>query len=45
MSGTIKDNLDPTFQYTDEEINNIIKDCNLAELVETKGGANAIINN
>jgi ABC-type multidrug transport system fused ATPase/permease subunit len=33
MSGTIRDNLDPTFQYSDSEISNIVKDCNLTSLV------------
>lgn len=33
MNGNFRENLDPANQYTDEQIKNILKQCNLSELV------------
>ena len=40
---SFKENLDPSRLHTHEELEEIIKECNLAEVVESKGGLDSII--
>jgi ABC-type multidrug transport system fused ATPase/permease subunit len=38
IKSTFKENLDLTSHYTDEELETILKDCNLWEVIQEKGG-------
>ena len=37
FSGTIRDNLDPYRQYTDEDIHDVLEKCHLRDLIDNLG--------
>lgn len=45
MMGSFRDNLDPTCLYSDEEILGVLEECNLTEMVESKGGLDSRVSN
>jgi ABC-type multidrug transport system fused ATPase/permease subunit len=45
INGSFKENLDPRKKYSDEELSNIVKECNLWEVVQEKGGLDSKITN
>ena len=45
IKSTFKENLDITGRYTDEELEKILKECNLWEIIEEKGGLEAAVSN
>jgi len=45
IKSTFKENLDITGKYSDEEIYDILKECNLYETVIEKGGLTALVSN
>ena len=45
IKGTFRENLDPSHQYSEEQLGGIIEECNLAEVVESKGGLDAVVTN
>ena len=45
INGTVRENLDPGQKYTDEQIEQIVEDCNLGDIVREKGGIDAKITN
>lgn len=45
INGSFRENLDPVSLYSDEEINQILKECNLAEMVAAKGGLESKVTN
>lgn len=45
INGSFRENLDPANQHTDAHIELIVKECNLAELVTSKGGLDAKVTN
>jgi len=38
IKATFRENLDLTNKYTDSELEEILRDCNLWEIIEQKGG-------
>ena len=45
IKSTFKENLDITGTYTDEELEKILRECNLWEVIEEKGGLEAAVSN
>ena len=45
IKGTFRENLDPSQQYSEEELKEIVEECNLADVVESKGGLDAVVTN
>ena len=45
LKSTIRENLDITGKYSDEELHEILKDCSLYETVIEKGGLDSNISN
>lgn len=45
MNASFQENLDPAHQYSESEILNILKECNLEELVQSKGGLSSKVTN
>lgn len=45
IKATFKENLDLTNKYSDEELKEILKECNLWEVIEEKGGLDAAVSN
>ena len=45
IKSTFKENLDITGKYSDEEIYDILKECNLYETIIEKGGLTALVSN
>ena len=45
IKGTFRENLDPSQQYSEGELEGIVEECNLADVVEVKGGLDAIVTN
>ena len=45
IKGTFRENLDPSKQYSEEELKEIVEECNLADVVESKGGLDAVVTN
>lgn len=41
FSATLRENVDPTGQYTDEEITNVLEQCRLGDFMVAKGGLGA----
>ena len=45
IRSTFRENLDITQQYSDEDLDKILKDCNLYDIVVEKGGLDAPVSN
>ena len=45
IKGSFRENLDPSRQYSEEELQEIVKECSLADVVESKGGLDAVVTN
>ena len=45
IKATFRENLDITNKYTDSELEEILRDCNLWEIIEQKGGIQAAVSN
>ena len=45
IKATFKENLDITRKYSDEELYEILKECNLYETIMEKGGLDAAVSN
>jgi ABC-type multidrug transport system fused ATPase/permease subunit len=45
IKSTFKENLDITNQYTNEDLENILRECNLLEIINEKGGLDAMVSN
>ena len=45
IKSTFKKNLDITNQYTNEDLENILRECNLLEIIKEKGGLDAMVSN
>ena len=45
INSTFKENLDITGKYTDEELEKILRECNLWEIIEEKGGLESAVSN
>lgn len=45
INGSFRENLDPANQYADEEIDQVVKECNLTEIIGAKGGLDAKVTN
>ena len=45
IKSTFRENLDITNRYSDKELEEILKECNLWEIIEEKGGLQAAVSN
>ena len=45
IKATFKENLDLTNRYSDEELQTILRECNLWEVIEKKGGLDSAVSN
>ena len=45
IKATFRENLDLTNSYSDEELQTILRECNLWEVIEEKGGLEAAVSN
>lgn len=45
INGTFRENLDPRKDYSTDQLINIVKECNLFEVIEEKGGLDGKVTN
>lgn len=45
MNATFRENLDPANLYSDSEIISVLKECNLINMIENKGGLDSAVTN
>lgn len=45
MNATFRENLDPANLYSEEDIKSVLKECNLMNMIENKGGLNSPVTN
>ena len=45
ISASLRENLDPANSYSDSEINEMLRRCNILKMVEEKGGLDSMLSN